>query len=77
MKLSLILSTYNQPAALEKVFRGLSRQTRWPDEILIADDGSGEPTRELIDRWRREVRALVHHLWHPDDGFRSTFRCGG
>jgi glycosyltransferase involved in cell wall biosynthesis len=72
MKLSLIISTYNAPDALAKVFLGLELQKNWPDEILIADDGSTESTRELIDRWRRESRVPVHHLWHPDNGFLKT-----
>ena len=53
MKLSLVISTYNQPAALTKVLQGVARQSRAPDEILLADDGSGESTRELIDHWRK------------------------
>lgn len=72
MRLSLIVSSYNQPDALAKVFQGLSLQTRWPDEILIADDGSGTPTRNLIDTWRRKAPSPVNHFWHPDDGFRKT-----
>jgi glycosyltransferase involved in cell wall biosynthesis len=72
MKLSLIVSTYNQPAALAKVLRGLAQQTRWPDEILVADDGSGEPTRQLVAEWQRAARAPVRHIWHADDGFRKT-----
>ena len=72
MKLSLIISTYNAPDALAKVFLGLALQKNWPDEILIADDGSTESTRELIDRWRREAKVPVHHLWHPDNGFLKT-----
>ena len=72
MKLSLILSTYNQPVALAKVLGGLRRQTRPPDEILVADDGSGEPTRTLLEHWRPEAPAPLRHLWHPDHGFRKT-----
>ena len=72
MKISLILSTYNQPLSLAKVIRGLQRQTRWPDEVLVADDGSGAATRELIEHWQRAARRTVRHLWHPDEGFRKT-----
>jgi len=72
VKLSLIISTYNSREALAKVFQGLSLQEVWPDEILIADDGSTEPTREVIDRWRREARVPVRHCWHPDNGFLKT-----
>ena len=43
LKISLVISTYNQPDALAKTLRGLARQTRWPDEVLLSDDGSGRP----------------------------------
>jgi glycosyltransferase involved in cell wall biosynthesis len=72
MKLSLLLSTYNQPEALAKVLAGLERQTCWPHEILIADDGSSEPTRKLIEEWRPKARCDLQHVWHADEGFRKT-----
>jgi glycosyltransferase involved in cell wall biosynthesis len=72
MKTSLIISTYNQPAALAKALRGWQLQTRWPDEILLSDDGSGEPTRALIAGFAAGVPAPVRHVWHPDEGFRKT-----
>ena len=72
MKISLIMSTYEQPAALAKVLRGYGRQTRWPDEIFITDDGSGPETRTLIENWKQDVKVPVHHVWHAHDGFRKT-----
>ncbi|HZV35740.1 MAG TPA: glycosyltransferase family 2 protein [Verrucomicrobiae bacterium] len=69
-KISLIISTYQSPAALDKVLQGVERQTVRPDEILIADDGSGEPTRELIKTW--QSRLALRHVWHEDRGFRKT-----
>jgi len=72
MTVSLIISTYNRPQALAKVLAGVARQTHSPREILIADDGSAEPTRNLIDKWKSQSRAPVSHVWHPDDGFRKT-----
>jgi glycosyltransferase involved in cell wall biosynthesis len=72
MRLSLIISTYNQPAALAKVLSAMGRQGRQPDEILLADDGSGDPTRQLIDDWRGRARVQVNHVWHSHEGFRKT-----
>lgn len=72
MKLSLIIATYNQRDALEKVLAGVALQSLQPDEILIADDGSGESTRELVESWRGRVSVPVRHLWHPDNGFLKT-----
>jgi glycosyltransferase involved in cell wall biosynthesis len=72
MKLTLIISTYNQPDALGKVLRGLELQTRLPDEVLFADDGSGEPTRDLLAAWILRAPCPARHVWHPDEGFRKT-----
>ncbi len=72
VKISLIISTYNQPVSLEKVLRGVSQQARWPDEVFITDDGSEQPTREIIERWSKEARVPVRHVWHEHDGFRKV-----
>ncbi|MFN8644861.1 MAG: glycosyltransferase, partial [Candidatus Binatia bacterium] len=45
--------------------------TRPPDELLIADDGSGPRTRALIAEWTRRLPYPVRHVWHPDEGFRK------
>src|SRR5207244_1981757 len=72
MKLSLIISTYEQPMVLAKVLRGVTAQTRLPDEMFIADDGSGLETKELIEQCKRESKFPVHHLWHAHEGFRKV-----
>ena len=71
MKLTLLISTYEAPMALAKVLQGVGLQTRVPDEVFITDDGSGDPTRTLIDQWRASVTFPVHHLWHAHQGFRK------
>lgn len=70
--ISLVISTYNQPAALAKAFAGVRRQTQPPAEILIADDGSDEPTRALIRNFSESSPVPVKHVWQPHDGFRKT-----
>ena len=72
MKISLIISTFDQPISLGKVLRGVARQSRLPDEVFLADDGSGEPTKELIEQFRRELKVPLQHVWHPHDGFRKV-----
>ena len=72
MKLALIISTYEQPAALRKALEGVRRQTRPPDGIFITDDGSGQETRRVIEDFRGQVGRLVHHLWQAHEGFRKT-----
>ena len=64
MKLSVIISTYNSPDWLEKVLWGYSRQTLPEFQIVIADDGSGEDTRERIETMRGQLRQPLIHQWH-------------
>lgn len=71
MKLSLIISTYEQPVSLAKVLRGYALQTRLPYEVFITDDGSGEDTRRVIEQFRKSFGAPVQHVWHPHEGFRK------
>lgn len=72
MRISVILSTYNQPQWLEKSLWGYAQQTERPLEILVADDGSGPETREVIAAARRASGLNLRHVWHEDDGFRKT-----
>lgn len=72
MRLTVIISTYNKPDWLELTLWGYSVQTHRDFEIIIADDGSGDDTRERIDRLRAETGLPIRHVWHPDDGFRKS-----
>lgn len=69
---AVLISTYNWPEALRLCLSAVFRQTKLPDEIVIADDGSGEPTRRLIEEMKRESPVPLRHVWHEDKGFRRT-----
>ena len=69
---SIVVSTYNWPEALELTVRSILKQTVLPDEIVIADDGSGEETKKAIERLQRECILPIIHVWHPDEGFQPT-----
>jgi len=72
VKVSVIVSTYNQPRWLEKVLWGYSVQSSGNFELLIADDGSGPETAAVIERFRTESHLRPVHIWQEDDGFRKT-----
>lgn len=72
MQLSLIVNTYDQPEFLAKVFSGLAIQTRLPDEIVVADDGSSHDTADLIQRWQGRLKTPLRHVWHEKNGFRRA-----
>ncbi len=72
MKTTLLITTYNWPEALRLVLESAFRQTALPDEIVIADDGSGEETRTLIKEMTAKSPVPIKHVWHEDKGFRKT-----
>lgn len=71
MHLSVIISTYNSPAWLEKVLWGYSCQTHPDFEVIIADDGSDARTAELLERMRGETGLRIQHVRQEDKGFRK------
>lgn len=70
MSVSLVVATYNAPEYLRLCLQSIVNQIHQPDEVVIADDGSGEETLEVIDRFRKLIKAPIVHVWHEDNGFR-------
>jgi len=73
MKISVVVTTYNRPDALKKVLDGLLHQTRRPDEIIIADDGSGNPTKAMLQPYLNHTQIRIKHVWQEDKGFRAAW----
>jgi glycosyltransferase involved in cell wall biosynthesis len=69
---AVIVSTYNKPDYLRLCLAALERQTLLPQEILVADDGSGDETARVIEEFKSQSGAKVRHVWHEDRGFRKT-----
>src|SRR5262245_41013425 len=53
--ISIVVTTYNRPDALDAVLRGLARQSDRDFEIIIADDGSGAETATLVKSWQSRL----------------------
>jgi glycosyltransferase involved in cell wall biosynthesis len=71
-RITLIINTFNSPQSLAKVLVGLYRQSTPPCEVLVADDGSGPATTELINGWRSRLSFPLSHVWQLHEGFRRT-----
>ncbi|NOT74859.1 MAG: glycosyltransferase [Cyclobacteriaceae bacterium] len=72
LRTTLIITTYNRKDALELVLLSVLNQTSMPDEVIIADDGSGEDTRQIIDFYQTIFPIPLIHCWHEDSGFRLS-----
>jgi GT2 family glycosyltransferase len=69
---SLIVTTNNWPQALALVLASASRQTRKPDEVIVADDGSGTDTATLLRAIATRYPVPLRHAWQEDLGFRAA-----
>ena len=69
---SLIATTYNWPEALDVVLDSVIGQSVLPLEVVIADDGSRSPTRELIEHRQADFPCPLRHVWHEDNGYQAA-----
>lgn len=71
-KASIILATYEWPEALAKVLSGLVTQSEKNFEVMVADDGSGAPTKAVLQAYQKRVPFRIEHFWQPHSGFRKS-----
>ena len=71
-QVSVIISTYNQPEWLRKVLVGYQQQINADFEVIIADDGSTEETKEIIDTFKKKSSFIITHVRQEDNGFQKT-----
>ena len=70
--ISVVITTYNRPDALQAVVEACFGQDDKNFEIIIADDGSTANTKDCIDSLKSRSPVPLHHVWQPDDGFRAA-----
>lgn len=71
-KISVIISTYNAEEWLKKVLWGFNCQIFKDFEVVIADDGSGPKTKELLEELSAKMFYNIVHVWQEDDGFQKS-----
>lgn len=69
---TLIVTTYNWPEALRLVLKSVRRQSLRPDQIVIADDGSGSDTASVVKEQLKAAGLRYYHVWHEDKGVRQS-----
>lgn len=72
MKVSLVISTYNRPDALEVCLKSIAALRKLPDEVIVGDDGSGQETREVVERFQKNFPTELKYIWQEDKGFRLS-----
>lgn len=72
LSVSVIVTTYNWPDALDRVLEALCAQRYENLEIIIADDGSTDDTAQVIQKYQAQSKFPIIHCWQPDAGFRAA-----
>jgi glycosyltransferase involved in cell wall biosynthesis len=70
--LTLAITTHERPDALQAVLRSALAQRDPPDEVVVADDGSGSATAACIAACAHGAPFPVRHVRQPHEGFRLT-----
>lgn len=69
--IGVVITTYNSPLWLAKVLTGYEQQIGDDFSTIIADDGSDETTREVVEAFRARGKLRIEHVWQEDQGFRK------
>jgi len=72
VRIAVILTTYNRADALQAALEGYLSQNDKNFELLIADDGSTDETRQLIAFYQKKGVLQIKHVWQEDEGFRAA-----
>ena len=70
MHVTLIITTFNWPEALSLTLQSVLDQTTPPSKVIVADDGSSDETRSVVDNFSNDLP--IKYSWQPDNGFRAA-----
>lgn len=69
---SVVIACYNDADIVERNVAAFARQSHKNFELIIADDGSRQDYRSLLERWAPRFPHPIQHVRHEDLGFRKT-----
>jgi glycosyltransferase involved in cell wall biosynthesis len=74
LEISVILTTYQRPAHLERSLLSLAYQRGMNGkfEVIVADDGSADRTQSVVRQFARTAPFPLHWVSHRHDGFRVS-----
>jgi len=72
VKVSLIITTYNWPEALRLAIQSALKQSKPPEELIVADDGSRPETAKVVKECLYNSDMKWVHVWHDDLGVRQS-----
>jgi glycosyltransferase involved in cell wall biosynthesis len=74
MKISIAMATYNGAKYLQEQLDSFMGQTRFPDELVVCDDGSNDETIGILERFEKQAPFQVRIYRNADNiGFTQNF----
>ena len=68
MRYSVIIPVYNRPDEVDELLKSLTTQHFTDFEVIVVEDGSSVPCKEIVDRYRSEERRVgkeCRSRWSP------------
>jgi len=72
--ISVLTPTYNRANKLHRVYESIKKQTlqkvdnKYIFEWIIVDDGSDDHTKELVQKWQKEVDWKITYKYQENQG---------
>jgi glycosyltransferase involved in cell wall biosynthesis len=65
-KYSVIVPVYNRPQEVDELLASLCHQQFTDFEVIVVEDGSSVPCKEVIDRYARQL--VIHYFFKTNSG---------
>jgi glycosyltransferase involved in cell wall biosynthesis len=72
VKIAIIPATYNRPDALAALLEGYLVQDEGNFEVIVADDGSGAATLDVVREYQGKAPFRIDHVWQENQGYRAA-----
>lgn len=74
MRYSFIIPVYNRPDEVNELLESLTRQTNRDFEVIVVEDGSSIPCKEVVDQYATSMD--IHYYNKPNSGPGQTRNYG-
>ena len=68
MKYSFIIPVYNRPDEVDELLDSLTRQTLRDFEVVIVEDGSAVPCKEIVDQYADRLAICYYYKENSGPG---------
>lgn len=73
MRYSVVIPVYNRPDEVDELLQSLTKQTYKSFEVLIIEDGSTTPCKEIVDSYRDKLDIHYYFKENSGQGFSRNF----